>query len=182
MIMLERLGGRNAYEVAFGHSVDISAFIQFEWWEPVYYLDIEDPSFPASKEKAGRFCGVASNCGDLLTFKIYLPSTKNIIHRSVLRSAANDKDKPNLRALNPNYSGDEAQEDDEDSLFSIDVEDAADSKRVEDLKDEMKHERTAIPIDSEIAEAEAPALVSREDMSKDDKRFERCRNHRGDER
>ena len=53
MIMLERLGGRNAYEVAFGHSVDISAFIQFEWWEPVYYLDTEDPSFPASKEKAG---------------------------------------------------------------------------------------------------------------------------------
>ena len=55
MISLDRLGGKNAYEVAFGHSVDISAYLEFEFWEPIYYLDSDDPSFPNSKEKQGRF-------------------------------------------------------------------------------------------------------------------------------
>ena len=104
MISMDRLGGQNAIEVAMGHSVDISAYLQFQWWEPVYYLNYEDPSFPDSKEKYGRFCGVAENCGDLLTFKIYVPETHVIIHRSVLQSAIDDGDNPNLRALNPNYN------------------------------------------------------------------------------
>ena len=55
MVAMERLGGRNAIEVALGHSVDISAYIQYEWWEPIYFLDYEDPSFPNSLEKFGRF-------------------------------------------------------------------------------------------------------------------------------
>ena len=51
MIAINRAGGHNIYEVAFRHSINISAFIQFKWWEPVNYLDTEGPSFPASKEK-----------------------------------------------------------------------------------------------------------------------------------
>ena len=49
MISLETLGGRNAYEVAFSFSVNISLYIQYEWWEPLYFLDSKDPSFTILK-------------------------------------------------------------------------------------------------------------------------------------
>ena len=108
----ESLGYRTPTEVALGHSVDISPYIAYEWWEPVYYLAYESPSFPQSKEKLGRFCGPISNCGDLLTFKIYVKETHSIIHRSVLRSAKDDNGNANARAANPNYSGQDGNDKD----------------------------------------------------------------------
>ena len=98
------IGDKTPLEVSLGYTADISPYIAYEWWEPVYYLDYEDPSFPQSREKIGRFCGPVPNCGDMLTFKIYVKETHKIIHRSVLRSAKDDKGQPNLRAANPNYS------------------------------------------------------------------------------
>ena len=89
---------RNSIEnKALGHTMDMSFYTCFEWWEAVYSLDYEDPSFPNSKEKLGKFCGPSKNCGE---------SLHQIIHRSVLRSASNDKDAPNHRAANPHYNED----------------------------------------------------------------------------
>ena len=99
------LDGRTPLEIALGYIVDISPYIAYEWWKPVYYLDYEDPSFPNSREKLEKFCGPIKNCADLLTFKVYVSETNKIIHRSVIRSAKDDKGQPNLRAYNPNYSG-----------------------------------------------------------------------------
>ena len=164
MISLDRLGGKNAYEVAFGHSVDISAYLEFEFWEPIYYLDSDDPSFPNSKEKQGRFCGIAENCGDLMTFKIYVQKSHSIIHRSVVRSAKNDINKPNLRALNPNYDG---MHDDEDSLFSMNIDDAADTDRIEIARGDEAKVSSDIPIDI-IDDEEMPILISRSDMEPND--------------
>ena len=148
MSCLDRLQGRNAYEVAFGHSVDISAYIQYEWWEPVYYLETDDPSFPQSKEKLGYFCGVAENTGELLTFKLYVPDTHQIIHRSVLRSAANDDDHPNLRAINPNYQGEPKDEEDWDM---VEVEEAASQEREQEIKTKDNAESDTISLDSQPA-------------------------------
>ena len=148
MSCLDRLQGRNAYEVAFGHSVDISAYIQYEWWEPVYYLETDDPSFPHSKEKLGYFCGVAENTGELLTFKLYVPDTHQIIHRSVLRSAANDDDHPNLRAINPNYQGEPKDEEDWDM---VEVEEAASQEREQEIKAKDNAESDTISLDSQPA-------------------------------
>ncbi len=120
----EPLGYRTPTEVALGHSVDISPYIAYEWWEPVYYLAYEDPSFPESKEKLGRFCGPVSNCGDLMTFKIYVKETHQILHRSVLRSAKEDRGNPNLRAANPNYSGEDGNSNTPDDF---------------DLEEELRH-------------------------------------------
>ena len=149
MSCIDRLNGRNAFEVAFGHSIDISAYIQFEWWEPVYYLETDDPSFPNSKEKQGYFCGVAENTGDLMTFKIYVPDTHQIIHRSVLRSAANDDDHPNLRANNPNYQG-EPREDD-DTWDVIEVEEAANNELEQKIDAKDTSESDTISLDSQPA-------------------------------
>ncbi len=92
----------------------------------------EDASFLNSREHLGHFVGPSENCGDLLTFKIFVPQTQQIIHRSVLRSAVDDNDHPNLRALNPNYSDKRKNDDDDGSdLSSIDVNDAADKSRID---------------------------------------------------
>jgi hypothetical protein len=49
-------------------------------------LDAEVP-FPQSKEKLGRFVGIAENTGDALTFLIYTEDTEQVIARSVIRTA-----------------------------------------------------------------------------------------------
>ena len=54
-------------QVRTGVTPDISAHLQFTFWEQVLVLDSEE-SWPASKEKPARYLGVAQNVGDLLTF------------------------------------------------------------------------------------------------------------------
>ena len=115
---------------------------------PVYYLETDDPSFPQSKEKLGYFCGVAENTGELLTFKLYVPDTHQIIHRSVLRSAANDDDHPNLRAINPNYQGEPKDEEDWDM---VEVEEAASQEREQEIKTKDNAESDTISLDSQPA-------------------------------
>ena len=57
-------------EVATGVKPDISALLTYHWWQPVYYLE-DEASFPSeSKEKRGRWAGVAENVGDTLTYII----------------------------------------------------------------------------------------------------------------
>ena len=169
MCCLARLGGRNAYEVAFGHSVDISAWIQFEWWEPIYYLAAEDPSFQASKEKLGYFCGVAENCGDLLTFKIYTPDSHQILHRSVIRSASNPEDQANIRAANPNYNPTITLDSDSDLDDDMDVVDAADPTHLLDIVEE-----TGTGDDPVEIEVTPPLVLSRDDLDKSDPRLVDC--------
>ncbi|MGH3055873.1 MAG: hypothetical protein ACRDL7_12945, partial [Gaiellaceae bacterium] len=86
---------RTPMEVAFGVTPDISALLEFHWYEPVYYYDPNVP-FPTSKEKSGHFVGIAENVGDALTFKLITDETNQVICRSVVRSATN-KFTPNQR-------------------------------------------------------------------------------------
>ena len=78
-----------------GSTPDISAFLIFQFYEKILYLDPEE-SYPISKEKPGWFVGISENIGDALTFKILTEGTHRVIHRSVVRSA-NDVNNPNKR-------------------------------------------------------------------------------------
>ena len=89
------LGWKTPIEMAFGSTPDISALLQYAFYEPVYYYD-HDQSFPHSQELRGRFLGMAENQGDALTYYV-LTSSHTVIARSVLRSALTI-DQPNLRA------------------------------------------------------------------------------------
>ena len=89
------LGWKTPIEMAFGSTPDISALLQYAFYEPVYYYD-HDQSFPHSQELRGRFLGMAENQGDALTYYV-LTSSNTVIARSVLRSALTI-DQPNLRA------------------------------------------------------------------------------------
>jgi hypothetical protein len=59
----------------------------FYWFEPVLYLD-PFSKFPETTERPGYFVGFADNVGNPLTFKILKNDLVTVLHRSVVRSAA----------------------------------------------------------------------------------------------
>jgi hypothetical protein len=81
---------------AYGTDIDISPMLYFLFYEPVYYL-VDETTFPSeSKELCGRWVGVSENVGHFMTYKILTDDTRQIIHRSNIRSAA-DPSARNLR-------------------------------------------------------------------------------------
>jgi hypothetical protein len=80
---------------AYGTDNDISPMLYFSFYELVYYL-VDETTFPSkSKELRGRWVGVSENVGHFMTYKILTDDTRQIIHRSNIRSAAD----PNTRNL-----------------------------------------------------------------------------------
>jgi hypothetical protein len=61
----------------------------FYWFEPVLYSDpVSKFQYPETTERPGYFIGFADNVGDALTFKILKNDLVTVLHRSVVRSAA----------------------------------------------------------------------------------------------
>ena len=105
------LGGLCPLQALTGQVPDISHFLHFSFWEPIYYkVDESEPDhrFPSqSNEKRGHWVGFAENKGDQLTWKIRTDDTNTIIIRSAVRSAT--KTSPNLR-LDPPQGEDQPQD------------------------------------------------------------------------
>ena len=59
----------------------------FYWFEPVLYLGPVS-IFPETTERPGYFVGFADSIGDALTFKVLKNDLNTVLHRSVVRSAA----------------------------------------------------------------------------------------------
>ena len=59
----------------------------FYWFEPVLYFNPVS-KFPETTERPGCFVGFADNLGDALTFKTLKKDMITVLHRSVVRSAA----------------------------------------------------------------------------------------------
>ena len=85
------LGSLTPLQALTGQVPDISHFLHFSFWEPIYYkVDESEPDhrFPSqSNEKRGHWVGFAENKGDQLTWKILTDDTNTIIIRSAVRSA-----------------------------------------------------------------------------------------------
>ena len=92
----QNLSWRTPTEVTFGETPDISAYLQFTFYQRVLHLD-PTASFPRNKELPGRFVGVAENTGDALTFYILRDHTNQIIARSVVRPVSDDPMAANQR-------------------------------------------------------------------------------------
>ena len=105
------LKGITPIQALTGQVPEISHFLHFSFWEPVYYkVDENEPDhrFPSqSNEKRGHWVGFADNKGDHLTWKILMDETHQIITRSAVRSAT--KTTPNLR-LDPPTGEDQPQD------------------------------------------------------------------------
>ena len=105
------LGGLTPCQALTGQVPDISHFLHFSFWEPIYYKEDEsepDHRFPSqSNERRGHWVGFADNKGDHLTWKILTDNTNTIIIRSAVSSAT--KTSPNLR-LDPPKGEDQPQD------------------------------------------------------------------------
>ena len=69
-----------------GQTQDISAFLHFSFYEPVYYHPGADEFPSESNEEQGWWVGIATHVGDALTYTI-LTKKHKIIYRSAIRSA-----------------------------------------------------------------------------------------------
>ena len=70
-----------------GSTTDISPLLCFRFYEPVYYK-VDDSDFPSeSRERRGRWVGIADHVGHVLTFKVLTDDTRKVITRSNIRSA-----------------------------------------------------------------------------------------------
>ena len=79
----ETLGYQIPQEVQHGGLQDISAFLEYCFFEKVFYLD-SGQSFPSTKEKAEWWwVGIASNVIDAMTFKILTDDTNWVVHQSI---------------------------------------------------------------------------------------------------
>jgi hypothetical protein len=75
-----------------GNTPDILAFLQFKYYEKIYFLDTQ-MKFPTTKERPGYWLGVAHNIGDALMYAILTADTRQIIECSVVPSAEDPKTK-----------------------------------------------------------------------------------------
>jgi hypothetical protein len=76
------LHGRTPYEIVTGNTPDISEYLQFTWYQPLFYYD--PSNFPEDRELIGRFIGVAHNVGQALCYWI-LPKSGRPIARTTVR-------------------------------------------------------------------------------------------------
>jgi hypothetical protein len=87
----ESLNKRTPMEKRTGQTPDISKFLPYRWYEPVYYLDGE------GQEQLGRWVGVAEHVGDELTFMVISDATGQVMYLSDLRTVT-DPNAPNFKA------------------------------------------------------------------------------------
>ena len=78
---LPALQGRTPIELATGDTPDISHFLYFHFYQPVYYW--EPANFPEAKEHIGRWLGPAHNVGQALCYKILKPNGQMVIRSTV---------------------------------------------------------------------------------------------------
>jgi hypothetical protein len=94
---VEWLGWCTPTELLLGYTPDITVLLQFYFYEPVYYQEL-DGKFPQDpKECLGRFVGIAETVGNAITFKI-LTQKRKIVYRLVVCSATKPGIYQNFRA------------------------------------------------------------------------------------
>ena len=79
---LESLGWLTPYQACFGNTPDISALLQYTFYQPVYFSDKD--TYPHANERLGHWLGVAENKGDVLTYWI-LTENQTVLARSLVR-------------------------------------------------------------------------------------------------
>ncbi|MGH3055829.1 MAG: hypothetical protein ACRDL7_12725, partial [Gaiellaceae bacterium] len=66
------LHGRTPYECVAGNTPDISEYVEFNWYQPIWYFDSSD--FPDDRRLLGRWLGVSHRIGQAMCYWILPPS------------------------------------------------------------------------------------------------------------
>jgi hypothetical protein len=80
---LPQLNGRTPIEVLTGNTPDISEFLEFEWYQPVWFY--EPDVFPRQNKQLARWLGVAHRVGQAMCFWM-LPVSGIPIARTTIQS------------------------------------------------------------------------------------------------
>lgn len=94
---LFRLRGRTPYELVHGYTPDISEYLEFELYEPVFYWDDERVGFPESEKKLGRWLGPAVSVGQGMAYYILKENGEYIVRSTVEGIEADDIDQQALK-------------------------------------------------------------------------------------
>ena len=85
---LYQLHGRTPLEALTGNMPDISEFLEFKWYQPIW---IFDPSvFPDQQKKIGRWIGVAHRVGQAMCYWV-LPPSSIPIARTMIQAITKDE-------------------------------------------------------------------------------------------
>jgi hypothetical protein len=79
---MDKLDDRTLMEATFGSTPDISQFAQFDWYEPVTYLE-RNSSFPKPRIKYGRWLGVYEDATSLMSFLVLTDTGIVIVRKDV---------------------------------------------------------------------------------------------------
>jgi hypothetical protein len=82
---LPQLHGRTPYEVITGNTPDISEFLEFTWYQPVWYY--ESTTFPAQTKHLARLLGVAHKVGQAMCYWL-LPVSAIPIARTTIQEVS----------------------------------------------------------------------------------------------
>jgi hypothetical protein len=100
-IPLYQLHGRTPYEVLTGNTPDISEYLEFEWYQPVWILT--PSAFPEHKRTIGRWLGVAHRIGQALCYWVLPPSGTPIARTTVQPITKDDLASAEIKILLQNY-------------------------------------------------------------------------------
>lgn len=76
------LNGRTPYEIVTGRMPDISEYLDFGWYDNLWYFD-QEVDFPNDHRKLGKWLGVAHRVGQALCYYILNDQAKVIVRSSV---------------------------------------------------------------------------------------------------
>jgi len=80
---LPQLKGRTPYEMLTGNTPDVSEFLEFTWYQPIWYY--EPDVFPKQNKNITRWLGIAHRVGQAMCYWI-LPSSGVPIARSTIQA------------------------------------------------------------------------------------------------
>jgi len=93
--------GRTPYEILTGYTPDISEFLEFTWYQPVWYY--EPTVFPAQTRHIGRWIGVAHKVSQAMCFWILpisgVPIAQTMVQPITKQDLENDEIKSQLKAF-----------------------------------------------------------------------------------
>jgi hypothetical protein len=70
--------GHTPYEIVTGGTPDISEYLDFQWYQTVWYLD-QEAQFPEECRKSGKWIGVAHGVNQALCYYILRASARPIV-------------------------------------------------------------------------------------------------------
>jgi len=89
--------GRTPYEIVTGRTPDISEYLDYHWFQTVWYLD-QDAQFPEERRKHGKWIGVAHRVGQALCYYILPASARPIVRSTVQPLTQDELNSPTVKA------------------------------------------------------------------------------------